>query len=205
MKVLLALLLLAAPFPGAAQPETVAAPEVKVGDRWIYKRTDRRMKPPTSLYEMRVTFVDSRAIHTVLARQGDAAESDAVFTPDWSGVVAVDEGVMEVEKAILQFPLSRGRAYQAAWDIRRPRMGEFHVRHERAVKVVGWEEIEVPAGKFRALKVQAEGTFQRLDRPVSAWAKNTIWYAPQVKRWVKSVYQDPQLEIVEELYFYRVQ
>jgi len=26
-----------------------------------------------------------------------------------------------------------------------------------------------------------------------------------VKRWVKSVYQDPTLEVVEELYFYRVQ
>jgi hypothetical protein len=28
---------------------------------------------------------------------------------------------------------------------------------------------------------------------------------PAVKRWVKSVYQDPALEVVEELYFYRVQ
>jgi len=28
---------------------------------------------------------------------------------------------------------------------------------------------------------------------------------PQVKRWVKSVYKDAELEIVEELYFYRVQ
>ncbi|HVJ13211.1 MAG TPA: hypothetical protein VNC62_16680, partial [Burkholderiales bacterium] len=71
--------------------------------------------------------------------------------------------------------------------------------------VVGWEEIEVPAGKFRALKVHAEGTYQRLDRPNAGWARNTFWYVPTVKRWVKSLYQDPSLEIVEELYFYRVQ
>ena len=205
MRFLAVLLLLAVPLPGAAQPETVASPQIKVGDRWVYKRTDRRMKPPTSIYEMRVSFVDARAIHTVLSRQGETAESDAVFTPEWSGVNSVDDGVMEVERGLLQFPLSPGREYRSAWDTRRPRMGNFQVRHERAVKVVGWEEIAVPAGKFRALKVQAEGTYRRMDRQASARARNTYWYVPGVKRWVKTVYQDPELEIVEELYFYRVQ
>jgi len=190
----------------AAQPDKpVPKPEVKVDDRWVYRATDRRRKPPISVYEIRVTFVDSRVIHAVVEQQGRRRETDATWTPEWNTVVAVDEGVVEVEQGMFQFPLAPGREYRAAWEIRRPRAGAFHVRHERKVTVVGWEDIEVPAGKFRALKVQADGHFRRYDRLASDEARNTFWYVPQVKRWVKHVYQDVRLEVVEELYFYRVQ
>ena len=183
----------------------VAKPAVKVDDRWVYRHTDKRMKPPTFVYEIRVSFVDSRAIHAVVERQGGKRQSDTTWTPEWNAAVMVDEGVVEVEKGMWQFPLSPGRQYPAAWEIRRPRAGAFHVRHERKVTVVGWEDIEVPAGKFRALKVQADGHFRRFDKPASDEARNTFWYVPQVKRWVKALYQDAHLEVTEELYFYRVQ
>jgi hypothetical protein len=190
----------------AAQPNApVAKPNVKVDDRWVYRATDRRRKPPTSIYELRVTFVDSRVIHAVVEQQGRRKETDATWTPEWNVVVAVDEGVVELEKGMFRFPLSPGQQYEAAWEIRRPRAGAFHVRHERKVTVVGWEDIEVPAGKFRALKVQADGHYRRFDKLASDEARNTFWYVPRIKRWVKHVYQDVQLEVVEELYFYRVQ
>ena len=194
------------PSTGLAQTGVpVAKPAVKVDDRWVYRHTDKRLKPPTFVYEIRVSFVDARAIHTVVERQGGRRESDATWTPEWNAVVMVDEAVVEVEKGMWQFPLSPGRQYPAAWDIRRPRAGAFHVRHERKVTVVGWEDVEVPAGKFRALKVQADGHFRRFDKLASDEARNTFWYVPQVKRWVKAVYQDARLEVTEELYFYRVQ
>ena len=189
-----------------ASAQDVARPQVKVDDRWVYRHIDRRFKPPAYIYELRVSFVDSRAIHAVVERQGGKREADdATWTADWNGVVGVDEGVVEIEQGLLQFPLSPGREYAAAWTMRRPRSGAFEVRHERTVKIVGWEDIEVPAGKFRALKVQAQGAWRRIDRPSSAAAQNIYWYVPEVKRWVKSVYKDAELEVVEELYFYRVQ
>ena len=200
----------AALFCCAVASESVGAqeapkPQVKADDRWVYRHTDRRLKPPTFVYEMRVSFVDSRVIHAVIERQGGKRDSDATWTSEWNGVVGVDEGVIELEKGMFEFPLVPGRQYAAAWEIRRPRRGAFQVRHERMVTVVGWEDVEVPAGKFRALKVQAEGVYRRIDKPFSAPAQNTFWYVPQVKRWVKSVYKDPDLEVVEELYFYRVE
>jgi hypothetical protein len=190
---------------GACFAQTALKPDVKVDDRWVYRSTDRRMKPPTSVYEIRVSFVDARAIHAVIERQGSRKESDATWSSEWNAVVLPDEGVVEVEKGMFQFPLSPGRQYAAAWDMRRPRAGAFHVRHERSVTVVGWEDVEVPAGKFRALKLQADGHYRRFDRPAADEARNTYWYVPQVKRWVKHVYRDATLETVEELYFYRVQ
>ena len=185
--------------------DSIGKPDVKVDDRWIYRRMDHRFEPPVLLYELRVSFIDSRAIHTVISKQGRPRDSDATFTPDWNGVVAVDEGIMDVKQGLLQFPLAVGRTYPALWEMRRPRVGKFHVRHERTVKVAGWEEVEVPAGKFLALKVQAEGRWQRLDRKSSDWARNTMWYVPEVKRWVKSYYEDAQGKVGEELVFFVVQ
>ena len=187
----------------AAKP--IARPEVKVGDRWVYRHTDPRKKASSYVYELRVSFVDERAIHAIIERQGSRSESDATWTRDWNAVNAVDQGVFTVEQGMWQFPLSPGQTYRAAWEVRRPRVGEFHVRHERKVSVIGWEDVEVTAGRFRALKVQADGWFKRLDRELQDEARNTFWYVPQVKRWVKSMYQDVNVEVVEELYFYRVQ
>ena len=183
----------------------VQRPAVKVDDRWVYRNTNARRKPPAIVYELRVSFVDARAIHAVIERQGGRRESDATWTRDWNAVNAVDEGVFEVEKGMFQFPLSTGQQYPAMWEVRRPRAGEFHVRHERKVTIMGWEDVEVPAGKFRALKLQADGYYRRIDTLAQDEARNTYWYVPQVKRWVKHVYQDVRGEIVEELYFYRVQ
>ena len=88
----------------AQADKPIPRPEFKVDDRWVYLHTDKRMKPPSFVYELRVSFVDSR-----------------------------------------------------------------------------------------------------IDKVASDEARKTFGYVPQVKRWVKSVYQDARIEVVEELYFYRVQ
>ncbi len=87
--------------------------------------------------------------------------------------------------------------------------------HRLKYRVVGWEDIEVPAGKFKALKIEADGSWtgeiapktaatiatQAGEQGVSAVTQTVkvtaetvtgrlyraIWYAPEVKREVKSV------------------
>ena len=80
-------------------------------------------------------------------------------------------------------------------EYRRPRLGAFHIKYERTAKVVGWERIVVPAGEFRALKIELSGYGRRLDRPGSqpAAARWRIWYAPEVKRPVKFEFQEGAL------------
>ena len=48
----------------------------------------------------------------------------------------------------------------------------------------------VPAGRFRALRVEIEGPWERLDIKASGRSRSTMWYVPAVKRWVKYVYYD---------------
>lgn len=82
-----------------------------------------------------------------------------------------------------------------------------------SVRAVGWESISVPAGTFRALRVEVAGT--RGSDPEIPWqAKQagrfhySAWYAPEVRRYVKLRHQSWAMtaspfgdEIVELLSF----
>jgi hypothetical protein len=46
------------------------------------------------------------------------------------------------------------------------------VFEEQRYTAVGWETIEVPAGKFRAIRVEQEATLDELTR------RTTYWYSP---------------------------
>ena len=45
-------------FSGVCVAQDVVKPEVKVDERWVYRRTDPRAKPPSIVYELRASFVD---------------------------------------------------------------------------------------------------------------------------------------------------
>jgi hypothetical protein len=53
-------------------------------------------------------------------------------------------------------------------------------------KVIGWEDVQVPAGKFRALKVEHDSTLRGSRGPFTANRKILLWYVPETKRWVRS-------------------
>jgi hypothetical protein len=61
----------------------------------------------------------------------------------------------------------------------------WKARNERQVDVIGWEDVTVPAGKFRALKIVSDGRFERTSDAMRGTSRNVIWYVPEVRRWVK--------------------
>lgn len=189
----------------------VGKPEVKPGDRWTYRRMDYSTNPPAGaqigMREVRVTLANEKVIHVVV--RAAAREFDEIFTSDWNAVSVSGEQYYP-DHGLLKFPLLPGASYKVAFENQFGRARDRRARHVRTAKVVGWEEITVPAGKFRALKVELQGSFQRLDTSVAGTARNVIWYAPKVKRWVKFVYQDatsagPYNNFGEELVSFAVQ
>jgi len=185
-------LCLALPLPCAAQAGApVAKPDVKAGDRWVYRRTDYARNKPAETYELRVTFSGRNAIHGLMSGPG-GAPSDVTYTSEWNDVVS-HQGVVNLrEKGELQFPLVPGASYRIAWDLENPRFNREGGRHERTVKVIGWEEVAVPAGKFRALKIVSEGTFRPFvvyNMMSHGTARDTFWYVPEVKRWVRHLHE----------------
>jgi hypothetical protein len=169
----------------AAQPAPpVERPDVNVGDRWTYQRLDYDAgKPLGKPYEVQVVFAQRGVIQVVGNRQGVEEEVDATFTSDWNGVNMLTR-VFNPHTGWFKFPLQVGDTYKASYETLMPKKN-IKSRNERQVSVVGWEEIVVPAGKFRALKIVSDGRFQRLDAPGAGTSRNVIWYVPEVKRWVK--------------------
>lgn len=190
MKAALALLL-AVPLWCAAQADApVARPEVKPGDRWVYRRTDFWTNKVTGRSESRVAFANDKVIQIVVTRGRNETEIDESYTSDWNAIATADGGNITPHTGFFRFPLVVGASHPTVFENTVPRLGAFRVKHERTAKVVGWEEVVVPAGKFRALKIEVDGSFQRLDTAVSGSALNVIWYVPAVKRWVKWTYED---------------
>lgn len=183
---------------------------MKVGDRWIYHQWDQLQQTLVKTYELRVSFADRKVIHTVVTRQ-DQRETDAMWTAEWNSTFSVlGEGVINPETGFFRFPLRVGDTYDTRFEIAFPQRGSLRVRREYTVKVVGWEEVKVAAGTFRALHLEAEGSWQRLDGAGRGRLRSAFWYAPEAKRWVKNILEvhgprGPSVHHVEELVLFSVQ
>jgi hypothetical protein len=184
----IALFLLSPPLCWAQADAPVAQPEVKAGDRWAYRRMDANGYKPGETYEVRVTFAERNAIHVVIT-EIDGRESDATFTSEWNDVASPSGRINQRGRGELQFPLRTGATYRLAWEVENPRINMLSGYHQRTVKVVGWEEVVVPAGKFRALKVMSEGTHRPFGSNYTGPMSDVFWYVPEVKRWVKHVHE----------------
>ena len=86
-----------------------------------------------------------------------------------------------------------GGAPPAAWPLPSgyPTYATPYIEWQYTTRVVGWEAVTVPAGTFRALRLEVEGNRGK-DPDAYWWPKqaarfrHTIWYAPEVRRYVKS-------------------
>ena len=175
---------------GAANAQDVPRPDVKAGDSWTFRRIEYETNSVTGLFTTQVTFANDRAIQLLSERQGGEQEIDATFTAEWNQVSSANSGIFEPHQDIFRFPLRPGNTHEARYDVRFPQQGAYQVRHKRTVRVLGWEEVQVPAGRFRALRVESDGTFQRVDRSLSGTAKEVVWYVPEVKRYVKRTFEN---------------
>jgi hypothetical protein len=173
------------PLLGAAQPALpIERPHVKVGDRWTYQRVNYAARKAGSRYELEVVFSDRGVIQVVSTQKSKQEELDTTYTADWNAVSTATR-VFYPHTGWFKFPMQVGDQYKAAYDTVIAKQN-IKARNERQVSVVGWEDVFVPAGKFRALKVVAEGRFQRVETSsVSGLSRNVIWYVPEIKRWVK--------------------
>jgi hypothetical protein len=174
----------------AAESDPVLWPEVKAGDTWTYRRMDYFTNRPDGLLRETVSFANEQAIQTVAKRGGDDSEIDTTYTAEWNFVSTANGAIFSPDQGLFHFPLRPGDAHEAHYSTKFPQQGAYEVRHDRRVKVVGWEELSVPAGKFRALRIESEGRFQRVDTAISGTAKETAWYAPEVKRYVKWTFEN---------------
>ena len=92
-------------------------------------------------------------------------------------------------KRLFNFPLDIGKTWEDKFIIKQAALSTEETTYLETFTVLGWEEIVVPAGKFKALKLEykQEMAGQTAGRPKvgKAW----YWYSPDVKYMVKCQYE----------------
>lgn len=104
-------------------------------------------------------------------------------------------GASKILLEYLPFALASGEP-PAAWPLPSgyPVYSTPYLEWKYAVRAGGWESVTVPAGTFRALRVEVEGNRGKDPDPFwwpkqAARFQHTIWYAPEAKRYVKARHQ----------------
>jgi hypothetical protein len=200
-----------------AAAQDLALPDIKPGDAWTYLTTTQlRAKPvDRSQEEFSVSGVTDSSIHCSVKKGGSKQPPGDLYSGrDWSRVRAVN-GVDTVVNRPLSFPLSIGKTWDLEYTEQQPNKNHRWEKFSNKYVVVGFDSVEVPAGKFKALKIEVKGQWtaelasdktevqrsisfrngsavvtqstQSVPRVVSGEMRKAIWYAPEVKRWVKTV------------------
>jgi hypothetical protein len=166
-------------------------PDVKVGDSWVYQERIVGTGGKRELW-LRVTLVDADRIVT----ETGPALGVWTFTRDWNPVERkAGDKVFDSLKPHMphfRFPLELGSTWEAAFE--REIVGTSGMRHAKwqwKGRVVAAEAVTVPAGTFQTLKIASDGTYASREggRSWTGSHKDTLWYAPEVKRFVKREYE----------------
>jgi hypothetical protein len=185
-RALLASALLGTSLSVAAQ---VAAPTLKAGDTWTYRGIDNYNRLPTGTWTREVTGTAASGIR-VAVRSADGSVDDLFRAPGelTSGVLSDRaRGTMDPAFQLMPFPLAEGKSWSQKVIRTDPVTNE---KREMLVqgKVLGWETIKVPAGEFKAIKVERTMYLGDYDsfRGITQRTE-TEWYAPDIRGAAKVV------------------
>lgn len=201
----------------SAAAQTVQAPSVESGDTWTYRATVER--GPTGWSQTHDEVAVTRVTHSTIffdtKVSGSTQPPKEIFLgADWSRSRDVN-GKETLVNRPFAFPLSPGKTWDLTYTEQHPNRAHQSETFSDTYTVVGWESVQVPAGTYRALKIEAEGHWQAqlapaqtvrqgaqvtgsdttmvtqvqktTPRAVTGRMYKAFWYAPEVKRWVKSV------------------
>ena len=168
-------------YPMVWAQEKVENPVWNVGDRWDFGQEGF----------LEVVGVD---------KNGYVAKFSAgIFFKSTQGTVLFDKSsfnVLEGDKRkkyegahrrVLNFPLVTGKKWKDEVRILSPD-GFHHREGVENYKVQGWEEVMVPAGKFKAMKLEYTLNYGPPAVGYIYESKAWYWYSPEVKYMVKGQY-----------------
>ena len=200
---LIAFLVAAIPVVSAGQSDTrIVKPEIRVGDSWTYRGVNL-LGPGTQDHVSRVSYVDDKVILLVSTRKSDGKEFDSSWTSEWNAVTSYSGRMFRPHTGLFRFPLHIGDKHNSKLEWLEPRQKSIEGILTGAVSIVGWESVEVPAGKFRAIRMESDFVVRSPDGRAPQF-KATYWYVPEVRRWVRMQVVGPAATTSEELLDYKL-
>ena len=92
-------------------------------------------------------------------------------------------------KKLFNFPMEIGKSWQDKYVVKPASLGAQETTYVETITPLGWEEITVPAGKFKAVKLEykQEKVGQAAGQPKEG--KVFYWYSPDVKYMLKCQFE----------------
>ncbi len=163
------------PATALAQKADAPAPAMfKFGETWEWKQVDNRTGKEVQKSSITVVNMSGQ----LRFFNGESDESiDGWFRDGW---------LRPSSKPWRAWPLAVGKKWSV--DSERVRPDGITVQVRQDVEVVAYEEVAVPAGRYKAFKIVHRGSY-RNSRESGGELNDTYWYAPDAKADVKHVRQ----------------
>lgn len=167
--------------------QDIPRPELNVGDRWTFERTDRTKNVSEGGRES-----------TVMARSETEYTFENKILSSGTTTSAVSDlnlNMVEVSKRrftpfipVYAWPLSVGKKWNGSYSGSNETGGAFS--GERACEVVAKETIQVKGGSFETFKIACDGKFKtfssNVQRTLDGYSNSMFWFAPAAKRAVRA-------------------
>jgi hypothetical protein len=183
-----------APMPAHDNGRFASPPEWRPGDRWVY-RVPNGAAAVTRTIEVRDIRNVNDLTYYVLANPDDDLLNFWTLDLRWAGAVGARDSKVEarVDPPVPWFswPLQTGRqwTHEAVYE---DRSGKRAVND--TFMVIGPETVEVPAGRYQAVKIVREAPSGDSDQ---------YWYAPEVRSYVRWILKRTDKRVEEELVEYK--
>ena len=199
----------------AAFASDLKQPHFTSGDVWVYDEVVEKGTTSRETHQQ-ITIEEPRGDQLLIEMQDlepPGPRREQLVGADWSRIRSVN-GHQQVVNRPFAFPLALNKTWRIDFTEDNPNPQHLRERIESPYKVLGWEEIDIAAGHFRALKIESIGAWsadlparvdtsavvmRNQDKSAVVTRRTNIaattgggrlykafWYAPEVKRWVKA-------------------
>ncbi len=203
-RIILLGMLLAFLAPMVFAQEKIEAPIWNVGDKWVFTGDGsiEVVKADPNGYILK--FSDGKCI---FERQG---YNTMLFDKSSLNRINILEGGKQTKytrayKRLFDFPLSIGKQWKDAYSTKifmGPYAGGGPYDYSENFSILGWEDVEIRAGKFKALKLEYKRKQTAITSPwgTDEEIKNQYWYSPDVKYFVKCQYDKDWIKGFKEMF-----
>jgi hypothetical protein len=179
------------PAVGGAPSGPVTAPPIRVGDSYVYEA--REPDYPESSVVTRRTVTSTKGpvvLSSVNVNSKKAKPRLLHFNGEWN-LVAVrnaDDSGLDYAPPLkyYEFPLYPGKTWRQTTTETNSRTGATRT-HTVSGTVGPWEDVVVPAGSFRALRVSLQTELFDPSTGERQPGTDVSWYVPEVRRSVRSL------------------
>ena len=158
----------------------VDAPYIRPGSSWTYKVEDSAWNAPQMVT---LTFTKDDVYKNAGVLAFAAGNETILYDRDLNFVAVASDGriLREASPSLrsFDFPFHVGKEWRSVFTFQDNQKGLSWTPVEVFWRVKEYDEITVPAGKFRAFLIESE--------PSTNWGirKEQVWYSPQAKQLVK--------------------